>query len=60
MFLKIRKRSSLCGFDWEKIPEKGLRQWKRVFMSLTGICAFVCVREKKNSFEITVIILKYI
>ena len=52
MFLKIRKRSSLCGFDWEKIPEKGLRQWKRVFMSLTGICAFVFEREKKTVLKL--------
>ena len=52
MFLKIRKRSSLCEFDWEKIPEKGLRQWKRVFMSLTGICAFVFEREKKTVLKL--------
>ena len=23
MFLRIRNRSLLCGFDWEKNPEKG-------------------------------------
>ena len=25
-FLRIKKGSSLCGFDWEENPEKGLRQ----------------------------------
>ena len=28
VFLRIRKRSSICGFDWEENPEKGLWQWK--------------------------------
>ena len=30
VFLRIRKSSSLCGFDWEENPEKGLKQWKKV------------------------------
>ena len=30
VFLRIRKRFSLCGFDWEENPEKELRQWKKV------------------------------
>ena len=46
MFPRIRKGSSLCEFDWKVNPEKGLRQRK--------------VREKKNSFEIHVTILKYV
>ena len=28
MFLRIRKRSSLCEFDWEENPEEELRQCK--------------------------------
>ena len=28
-FLRIRKRFSLCGFDWEENIEKGLSQWKK-------------------------------
>ena len=42
MFLRIRKRTSLCGFDWEENPEKGLRQWKKVSCLEGRIC--VCVR----------------
>ena len=47
-------------FDWERNPEKGLRQWKNVSMSLKqNLC--ICVSESKNySFEITLIILRYI
>ena len=46
MFPRIRKGTSLCEFDWKKNPEKGVRQRK--------------VRDKKNSFEIHVTILKYV
>ena len=46
MFPRIRKGTSLCGFDWKENPEKGLRQRK--------------LREKKNSFEIHVTILRYV
>ena len=43
-----RKRwSSLYGSDWEKNPEKGLRQCKKVSWAESGICVFVCMREKK-------------
>ena len=45
MFPRIRKGTSLCGFDWKENPEKGLRQRK--------------VREKKNSFEIHLRILNF-
>ena len=45
MFPRIRKGTSLCGFDWKENPEKGLRQKK--------------VREKKISFEIHVRILNF-
>ena len=34
MFLRIRKRSLLFGFDLEENPEKGLRQWERASMKL--------------------------
>ena len=30
---RITKRSSLCYFDWEENPEKGIRLWKKVSMS---------------------------
>ena len=43
VFLRIRKRSSLCGFSWEKNPEKGLRQWIKVSWSESRICVRVCV-----------------
>ena len=33
VFPTIRSRSSLCGFDREENPEKGLEQWKKVSMS---------------------------
>lgn len=69
MFLRTRKRSSLCGVNWIGNPERQLRQWKKV--SMTGICIFgVRVRKKErerktergrekiNNFEITVIIFK--
>ena len=46
MFPRIRKGTSLCEFDWKENPEKGVRQRK--------------VRDKKNSFEIHVTILKYV
>ena len=43
VFLRIRKRSSLCGFSWEKNPEKGLKQWIKVSWSESRICVRVCV-----------------
>ena len=60
VFLRIRKRSSLCEFDWEENPEKWLKQSKIVSISLKwNLC--ICVWEKRNNrFEITVIILRYI
>ena len=56
-FLRIRNRSSLCGFDRQKNPGKWLRQWKKVSMSRKQKFA-LCVREKNNSFEIIVIIFR--
>ena len=61
VFPRIRKGSSLCGFDWKENPEKELRQWKKSIPKLK--VEFVCIvwgREKKNSFEIHVIFLRYI
>ena len=60
MFLRIRNRFLLCGFDWEKNPEKGLRQWKKSIHELKVGFVYLRVweREKINSFEITVIIFK--
>ena len=60
MVLIIRKRSSLCEFDWEENPEEGLKQSKRVSISLKWNLS-ICVweRKKNNRFEITVIILRY-
>ena len=59
VFLRIRNRSSLCGFDWQENSEEGLRQLKKVYMSSKrNLCILVCERKKINSFEITVIIFK--
>ena len=62
MFPRIRKGSSLYGFDWKENPEKGLRQWKKSIPELKA--EFVCImcggEKKNNSFEIHVIILRYI
>ena len=30
---RIRKGSSLCGFDWKENPEKGLGKWKKVSLT---------------------------
>ena len=56
-FLRITKRSSLCGFDWEENYEKVLRQckkvslsWEQIFFYLSAcarVCVCVCVTEKK-------------
>ena len=60
VFLRIRKRSSLCGFDFEGNPEKSWSNGKKYPWAESGI-VYLCVREKKNnSFEISVIILRYI
>ena len=57
VFLKIRIRSSKCGFDWEGNPEKGWGNGKKhSWTAESGICVLVYQREK-NNFEITVIIL---
>ena len=44
VFLRIRKRSFLCAFEWEENAEKGLRQWAE-----RGICVFVRVWERKKT-----------
>ena len=60
MFLKIRKRSSQCGFDWEGNPEKEWGNGKEYpWAAESGICVLVCLRKKKL-LETAVIILKYI
>ena len=50
MFPRIRKGSSLCGFDWKENPEKGLRQWKKSIPELKAEFVCMCVREKKQQF----------
>ena len=48
VFPRIRKESSLCGFDWKENPEKELRQWKKSISELKA--EFLCIvwgREKK-------------
>ena len=61
VFPRIRKGPSLCGFDWKKNPEKGLRQWKKVSLSWKRNLCVLCVgeRKKNNSFAIHLIILRY-
>ena len=47
-FLKIRKRSSLCGFDFEGNPEKGWGNGKKVPMSRKqNLCTSVLERKKQ-------------
>ena len=58
VFLRIRNRSSVCGFDWQKILKNGWGNGKKYPWGESGICAFLCEREKNNSFEITVIIFR--
>ena len=60
VFLIIRKRSSLCGFDFDRNPEKGWGNEKKVHEQKAEF-VYLRLREKKNnSFEISVIILGYI
>ena len=61
MFPRTRRGSSLRRFDWKQNPEKELRQWKKGIPELKAeLVCIVCGREKKISFEIYVIILRYI
>ena len=58
VFPRIRKGSSLFGFDWKGNPEKGLRQRKKISQSWNrNLRVCVCVREKKISFKIHLITL---
>ena len=48
VFLRIRKRSSLCGFDWEESPEKGWGNGKKYYelkaeFASLSVCVCVCV-----------------
>ena len=48
VFLRIRKRSSLCGFDWEESPEKGWGNGKKYYelkaeFASLSVCVSVCV-----------------
>ena len=47
MFLKIRKRYLLRGFDWEENSEKGLKQWKKSIDEVKAESVYLCVRKKK-------------
>ena len=60
VFPKIRKWPLLYGFDWKENTEKELRQCKKTSLSWKrSLYVLMCVREKNNSFEIHVIILRY-
>ena len=43
LFFRIRKRFSLCGFDWEENIEKGLSQWKKYPRAESRICVVKCM-----------------
>ena len=59
VFPRIRKGSSLYGFDWKENTEKGLRQWEKSIPELKEEFVCMCLIERKNnSFEIHVIILR--
>ena len=48
VFPRIRKGSSLCGFDCKEHSEKGLRQWKKVSLSWKpSLCEVVCEEKKQ-------------
>ena len=51
------QRSSLCGFDFERNPEKDWGNEKTIHEQKAEF-VYLCVREKKNSFKISVIILR--
>ena len=60
MFPRIRKGSLLCGgFHWKKILKKRWDNWKSI-PQLKAKFVRVWNKKKKNSFEIHVIILRYI
>ena len=48
MFPRIRKGSSLYGFDWKENAEKGLRQWEKSISELKAEFVFMCLIEKKK------------
>ena len=59
MFPRIRKRSSLYGFDSKENPEKGLRQWKKVSMRRKrNLCVCVCERDRQREKKTTTTIFK--
>ena len=59
MFRRIRKGSSLCGFDWKENPKKELRQWKKVSLSRKrNLCVCVCEREREREKKLQ--FLRYI
>ena len=47
MFLKIRRRSSLSGFDWEEDLEKDWGNGKKQAWAESGIFVFAWEGEKK-------------
>ena len=57
MFPRIRKGSSLSGFDWKENPD-GWGNEKKYPGAERRICVYV--RGKNNSFEIHIIILTYV
>ena len=40
---RITKRSSLCYFDWEENPEKGIRLWKKSIHELKAQFVYLSV-----------------
>ena len=53
-------KESIVGLIGKKILKKGWGNGKKYPWAESGICVYVCEREKNNSFKIHVIILRYI
>ena len=49
VFLRIRKRSSLCGFDFEGNPEKGCGNGKKSIHQQKAEFVYLFVRERKKT-----------
>ena len=60
MLLKIRKRFRNVGLIRKEILKKGETIEKSIHEQQKAQFVNLCVTEKKNNFEITVIILRYI
>ena len=47
VFPRIRKGSSLCGFDWKENPEKSAEAMEKGILEMKAKFLCMCTREKK-------------